>query len=396
MPEHLGPLVEPGPPLAPAQLARWSRHLLLPQVGEVGQRRLLNARVLVVGAGGLGSPVLQYLAAAGVGRLGIVDDDRVEASNLQRQVIHGVADLGRLKAESARDAVARINPDTAVTLYPERLTAATAALIDGWDIVVDGTDNFATRYFVSDECARRGLPVVWGAVFRFDAQVSVFWGRPPAGCGIAGVTLRDVFPTAPPVGALPSCAEAGVLGAMCGQAGAMMAAEVIKLVTGIGQPLIGRIALVDVLGGRVTELPFLPAGGPVPPEHAEAGSEPSDACPAGAPGVRVPSITAAELAALHADDGSLPPDVALLDVRRAEERAAFALPGSLWVPLDEIVSGAGLAQVPEDRRVVVYCHSGVRSLLAARLLDAAGRDVADLEGGLLAWWALPVRAGGAP
>jgi len=396
MTEPLGPLVAPGPPLTPAQLARYSRHLLLPQLGELGQRRLLNARVLVVGAGGLGSPLLQYLAAAGVGHLGIVDDDRVEASNLQRQVIHGVTDVGRPKAESARDAIGRINPETEVTLYRDRLTAATIGMLDGWEVVVDGTDNFPTRYLVSDECARRGIPEVWGSVFRFDAQVSVFWSRPPTGSGLAGVTLRDIFPTAPPAGSVPSCAEGGVLGAMCGQVGSMMASEVVKLVTGIGNPLLGRIAVVDVLGGSVAEIPFMPSGTPIPATAADTEAEldaaycavPADDVPA-EDGVRIGSLTAAELAELYDGDGRLHHDVALLDVRRPDERALYAIPGSIWVPLDDLLGGAGVADVPDDdRRVVVYCHSGVRSLRAAHHLARRGRRVANLEGGVLAWWRL--------
>lgn len=398
MTEPLAPLVAPGPPLTPAQLARYSRHLLLPQLGELGQRRLLNARVLVIGAGGLGSPLLQYLAAAGVGHLGIVDDDRVEASNLQRQVIHGVADVGRPKAESARDAIRRINPDAEVTLHLDRLTAATIGMLDGWDIVVDGTDNFPTRYLVSDECARRGIPEVWGSVFRFDAQVSVFWSRPPAGSGFAGVSLRDIFPTAPPAGSVPSCAEGGVLGAMCGQVGSMMASEVVKLVTGIGNPLLGRIAVVDVLGGRVREIPFLPSGTPIPMTAADTEAEfdaaycavPAAGAAGAVPaaGVPVGSLTAAELAELYDVNGHLRDDVALLDVRRPDERALYAIAGSIWVPLDDLLGGAGVADVPDDRWVVVYCHSGVRSLRAAHHLAGTGRRVANLEGGVLAWWSL--------
>lgn len=388
MAESLGPLVAPGPALTPGQLARYSRHLMLPQLGELGQRRLLNARVLVIGAGGLGSPLLQYLAAAGVGHLGIVDDDRVEASNLQRQVIHGVADVGRLKAESARDAVARINPDVGVSIVTERLTAANVQLLAGWDVVVDGTDNFPTRYLVSDECARRGIPEVWGSVFRFDAQVSVFWSRPPAGTGLPGVSLRDVFPTAPPAGAVPSCAEGGVLGAMCGQVGSLMAAEVVKLITGIGRPLLGRIAALDVLGARVAEIPFLPTGAPIPATAADTELEFAAHCATAEADAAVGSMTAAELAALYDAGGRLRAGVAVLDVRRAEERAAHAIPGSIWVPLEDLLHGAGAADVPTDRPVVVYCHTGVRSLRAARHLAATGRAVANLEGGIVAWWNL--------
>ncbi|NKY08002.1 adenylyltransferase/sulfurtransferase MoeZ [Cellulomonas hominis] len=231
----------------------------MPEVGEVGQRRLRNARVLVVGAGGLGSPVLLYLAAAGVGTIGVVDDDVVDASNLQRQVVHGDADVGRAKVTSAAETVRAVNPLVEVVEHRVRLTAATVAdVVAGYDVVVDGTDNFPTRYLVNDACVLAGVPLVWGAVLRFDAQVSVFWAAPPAGSGYPAVQYRDVFPEPPAPGTVPSCAEAGVLGVVCGAVGSMMAAEVVKLVTGLGDPLLGRMLVLDALGGRWRELPVRP------------------------------------------------------------------------------------------------------------------------------------------
>jgi adenylyltransferase/sulfurtransferase len=235
------PLVEPGPQLSPEQVRRYSRHLLLPDVGVLGQRRLRAARVLVVGAGGLGSPALLYLAAAGVGRIGIVDDDVVEVSNLQRQVVHGQADLGRPKVESARDRVLEVNPEVDVVAHRLRLDSSNALeLMSGYDLVLDGTDNFATRYLVNDACAILGLPYVWGSIFRFDGQVSVFWAA-------HGPTYRDLHPDPPPPGSVPSCAEGGVLGVLCGAVGSVMATEAVKLITGAGEPLVGRVLVYDAL-----------------------------------------------------------------------------------------------------------------------------------------------------
>ncbi|MFD6091630.1 molybdopterin-synthase adenylyltransferase MoeB [Oerskovia sp. NPDC060338] len=242
----LPPLVAPSTePLGPEELARYSRHLALPGIGIEGQQRLRAARVLVVGAGGLGSPALLYLAAAGVGTLGIVDDDRVEVSNLQRQVIHGGSDVGRPKVASARDAIAEVNPHVTVRLHEQRLGADNVLdVLAGYDLVLDGTDNFATRYLVGDAAEIAGIPCVWGSIFRFQGQVSVFWATPPGG---EGVVYRDVFPEPPPPGTVPDCATGGVLGAMCGTIGSVMATEAVKLVTGAGRTLLGRLAVYDSL-----------------------------------------------------------------------------------------------------------------------------------------------------
>ncbi|MFJ4106198.1 molybdopterin-synthase adenylyltransferase MoeB [Oerskovia enterophila] len=242
----LPPLVAPSTePLSPEELARYSRHLALPGIGIEGQQRLRAARVLVVGAGGLGSPALLYLAAAGVGTIGIVDDDRVEVSNLQRQVIHGGSDVGRPKVASARAAIAEVNPHVTVRLHEQRLDAGNVLdVLAGYDLVLDGTDNFATRYLVGDAAEIAGIPCVWGSIFRFQGQVSVFWATPPGG---EGVVYRDVFPEPPPPGTVPDCATGGVLGAMCGTIGSVMATEAVKLVTGAGRTLLGRLAVYDSL-----------------------------------------------------------------------------------------------------------------------------------------------------
>ncbi len=403
------PLVEPGQPLTREQVERYSRHLLLGPLGAVGQRRLLAARVLVVGAGGLGAPVLQYLAAAGVGHLGIVDDDVVDASNLQRQVIHTLADVGRPKVDSAAEKIAALNPDVRVERHLVRLDAANARdLVAGYDLVLDGTDNFPTRYLVSDVCAELGVPVVWGSILRFDAQISVFWSRPND--GRPGVTLRDVFPTPPPAGTTPSCGEAGVLGAMCGQVGSLMAAEAVKLVTGAGDPLLGRVLVLDVLGARSSELPVRPRPGAAPPTTvAELGYDPAGS-PAGTVGAalcalpaaalpepaEVPAISVRSLAdRLDARERGTDAFV-LLDVREPAERDIVTIPGAVNVPLAEVLAdtpavlarlgAGGSATGPAGTlEVLVHCRSGVRSARAVRALAAAGARATNVGGGVLAW-----------
>lgn len=378
----LPPLVEPGAPLTIAQKQRFSRHLLLGQLGEAGQRRLLNARVGVVGAGGLGSPILLYLAAAGVGHLGIVDDDVVEESNLQRQILHTTADVGRAKIDSAAQRVRELNPDVVVTRHRERLTRNNAAeVLGGYDLVLDGTDNFPTRYLVDDTCAELGLPLVWGSILRFDAQVSVFWaGRGP--------TLRDLFPAPPAPGTTPSCGEAGVLGAMCGQVGSLMAAEAVKLLAGIGEPLLGRVAVLDVLAARWHEIPL----------RARTTSIVRPTGP-GAPNVTgavVPAITAQELAArLKARDQGTDAFI-LLDVREGAERDIAVIPGAEHVRLAEVLAdprgiATRLTGAPPDGvsraevDVVVHCRSGGRSHQAAQALAQTGLRAINLDGGVLAW-----------
>lgn len=368
------PVVEPGPALSAEQLRRYDRHLLLPGIGVDGQRRLRNARVCVVGAGGLGSPVLLYLAAAGVGTLGIVDQDDVDETNLQRQVVHGRGDVGRPKVDSAREAVLALDPDIAVIVHRGTLTERDAAdVLSGYDVVVDATDNFPTRYLVNDACVALGLPEVWGSVLRFDAQVSVFWGR-PAAPGLTGVQLRDLFPEPPAADEVPSCAEAGVLGALCGQAGSVMATEVVKLVTGAGEPLLGRVLVIDALAARWTEVTFAQAAG----STREAG-------PSGPGRTRASStVTARELAALLAGPPAGRPFV--VDVREPTEHAIVAIPGSRLVPLGQILDGSAFEAFPRDRQIVLHCRTGARSAQALRaVLEAGFTDVAHLDGGILAW-----------
>lgn len=398
----LPPLVAPGPELTREQVHRYSRHLLLAQLGSLGQRRLLAARVLVVGAGGLGAPILQYLAAAGVGHLGIVDDDVVDASNLQRQVIHTLTDVGRPKVDSAAEKIAALDPALTVTRHHVRLDAANARdVMAGYDLVLDGTDNFPTRYLVGDVCAELGIPLVWGSILRFDAQVSLFWSRP--GDGRPGVTLRDLFPSPPPAGSTPSCGEAGVLGAMCGQVGSLMAAEAVKLITGTGEPLLGRVLVLDVLGARWTELPVRPrTGAAAPTTLAELGYDPAGSPPGslGAPLCAlppaapepgpVPAIDVDTLARRLAarEDGA--DDFVLLDVREPTEREIVTIPGAVNIPLGDVLAdpGAVAARLVAGGRtpeILVHCRSGARSARAARALNAAGARATNVDGGILAW-----------
>jgi adenylyltransferase/sulfurtransferase len=248
----LPPLVEPHAELSVDEIRRYSRHLIIPDVGMDGQKRLKNAKVLAVGAGGLGSPALLYLAAAGVGTLGIIDFDTVDESNLQRQIIHGQSDIGRSKAESARDSIKEINPLVDVVLHEVRLEPENAVeLFESYDLILDGTDNFATRYLVNDAAVLLGKPYVWGSIFRFEGQASVFWEDAPDGLGL---NYRDLYPEPPPPGMVPSCAEGGVLGVLCASIGAIMVTEAIKLLTGIGDTLLGRLKIYDALDMEYREV----------------------------------------------------------------------------------------------------------------------------------------------
>ena len=255
----LPPLVEPAESLTKAEVERYSRHLIIPDVGMIGQKRLKNAKVLVVGAGGLGSPALLYLAAAGVGTLGILDFDVVDESNLQRQVIHGQSDVGKSKAVSAAESVAEINPYVKVILHTDRLDSDNALeIFAAYDLILDGTDNFATRYLVNDACVLLGKPYVWGSIFRFEGQVSLFWAE-------YGPQYRDLYPEPPPPGMVPSCAEGGVLGVLCASIGSIMVTEAIKLITGIGETLLGRLMVYDALEMtyRTVKIRRDPAGEPI-------------------------------------------------------------------------------------------------------------------------------------
>jgi molybdopterin/thiamine biosynthesis adenylyltransferase/rhodanese-related sulfurtransferase len=380
----LPPLVEPAATLTDAELRRYARHLTVPEIGWTGQLRLKNARVLCVGAGGLGSPALLYLAAAGVGTLGIADDDVVDSSNLQRQVIHGEAALGTPKTRSAAARIADLNPLVRVVEHQERLTAATAQeVLAGYDLVLDGTDNFETRYLVSDACELAGVPHVWGSILRFDGQYSVFWGA-------HGPTYRDLYPVPPAPGSVPNCAEAGVLGVLPGLLGTAMAVEAVKLVTGVGTTMLGRVATYDALSARWWEIPLVPTPGrpPVTTLRDDGGAP---ACtvprPAGeATAEEVPAVTAPQLAELLAARERGEAEFELLDVREPYEARLAAIPGARLVPLGQFESGEALTGIDPARRVLLHCKAGARSERALRLLRAAGHtDAAHLEGGVLAW-----------
>ena len=377
----LPPLVEPAPELTKEEVARYSRHLIIPDVGMAGQRRLKNAKVLVVGAGGLGSPALLYLAAAGVGTLGIVDFDVVDESNLQRQIIHGQSDVGRSKAESARDSIKEVNPFVNVRLHETRLdTSNVLDIFRDYDLILDGTDNFATRYLVNDAAVLLGKPYVWGSIFRFEGQVSVFWENAPNG---QGLNYRDLYPEPPPPGMVPSCAEGGVLGVLCASIGSIMVTEAIKLITGIGEPLLGRLMIYDALemSYRTIRIRKDPNRAPITRliDYEAFCGVVSDEAQAAAAGH---TITATELKEMM-DAGK---ELVLIDVREPHEYEIVKIPGSVLIPKGRIVSGEALAEIPQDKQVVLYCKSGGRSAEALAVLHRAGfRDAVHVGGGVLAW-----------
>ncbi len=377
----LPPLVEPAPQLSREEVARYSRHLIIPDLGVDGQKRLKNARVLVIGAGGLGAPTLLYLAAAGVGTIGIVDFDVVDESNLQRQIIHGVADVGRSKAQSARDSIAAINPMTEVRLHEFRLEPGNAVdLFKHYDLIVDGTDNFATRYLVNDAAVLAGKPYVWGSIYRFEGQVSVFWEDAPDG---RGLNYRDLYPEPPPAGMVPSCAEGGVLGIICASIASVMGTEVIKLIAGIGEPLLGRLMIYDALemSYRTIKIRKDPSTPKITQliDYEEFCGVVSEGAAEAATGS---TITPRELRELL-DSGK---KLALIDVREPVEWDINHIDGAQLIPKSLISSGEGLAQLPHDRKAVLYCKTGVRSAEALAAVKKAGfSDAVHLQGGIVAW-----------
>ncbi|PQM49867.1 adenylyltransferase/sulfurtransferase MoeZ [Mycolicibacter virginiensis] len=386
MPISLPPLVEPAGELTRDEVARYSRHLIIPDVGVQGQKRLKNARVLVIGAGGLGAPTLLYLAAAGVGTLGIVDFDVVEESNLQRQVIHGVSDIGRTKAESARDSIAEVNPLVRVQLHQVRLEASNAVeLFAQYDLILDGTDNFATRYLVNDAAVLAHKPYIWGSIYRFEGQVSVFWEDAPADedGNERGLNYRDLYPEPPPPGMVPSCAEGGVLGVLCASIGSVMGTEAIKLITGIGESLLGRLMIYDALEMSYRTIairkdPATPTITELVDYDAFCGVVPEEDAAAAAGS----TITPAELRELL-DSGQ---QLALIDVREPGEWAINRIEGAQLVPQSTINTGEGLAKLPQDRMSVLYCKTGVRSAQALATVKKAGfANAVHLQGGIVAW-----------
>jgi sulfur-carrier protein adenylyltransferase/sulfurtransferase len=377
----LPPLVEPAGQLSRDEVARYSRHLIIPDLGVDGQKRLKNARVLVIGAGGLGAPALLYLAAAGVGTIGIVDFDIVDESNLQRQIIHGVADVGRSKTQSARDSIIAINPLVQVRLHEFRLDPGNAVeLFKQYDLIVDGTDNFATRYLVNDAAVLAAKPYIWGSIYRFQGQVSVFWENAPDG---RGLNYRDLYPEPPPPGMVPSCAEGGVLGIICASIASVMGTEAIKLITGIGESLLGRLMVYDalVMSYRTINIRKDPATPKITEliDYEELCGVVSDDVARAATGS---TITPRELRELL-DSGK---KLALIDVREAAEWDIVHIDGAELIPQSLISSGEGLAKLPRDRMPVLYCKTGSRSARALAALKKAGfSDAVHLQGGIVAW-----------
>jgi adenylyltransferase/sulfurtransferase len=375
--------VEPAADLTVEEVRRYSRHLIIPDVGMAGQKRLKNAKVLCVGAGGLGSPTLLYLAAAGVGTLGIVEFDVVDESNLQRQVIHGQSDIGRSKAESARDSIREINPLVQVNLHEERLDSTNVMeLFAQYDLIVDGTDNFATRYLVNDACVLLNKPYVWGSIYRFDGQASVFWSE-------YGPCYRCLYPEPPPPGMVPSCAEGGVLGVLCASIGSIQVTEAIKVLTGIGEPLVGRLMIYDAL-----EMTYRTVKVRKDPNCAVCGEHPTVTelidyeafCGAiseeAADAAKDSTITVTQLKEwLDADE-----KIQLIDVREPNEYEIVNIPGATLIPKGEFLMGTALEKLDPSKRIVLHCKSGVRSAEALAVVHAAGyKDAVHVGGGVLAW-----------
>jgi sulfur-carrier protein adenylyltransferase/sulfurtransferase len=379
----LPPLVEPADELTVDEVRRYSRHLIIPDVGMAGQKRLKNAKVLCVGAGGLGSPALMYLAAAGVGTLGIVEFDEVDESNLQRQIIHSQADIGKSKALSAKETVEGINPYVQVNLHEERLDSSNVMeLFADYDLIVDGTDNFATRYLVNDAAVLLNKPYVWGSIYRFDGQASVFWSE-------HGPCYRCLYPEPPPPGMVPSCAEGGVLGVLCASIGSIQVTEAIKVLTGTGDPLVGRLMIYDALemnyrqvkvrkdpncavcgeNATVTELIDYEAFCGVVSDEAQAAA--MDA-----------TITPRQLKEwIDADE-----KIDIIDVREPNEYEIVSIPGARLIPKDEFLMGDALSGMPQDRRIVLHCKTGIRSAEVLAVLKNAGfADAVHVGGGVIGW-----------
>jgi len=366
------------PQLDHAEILRYSRHLILPEVGPGGQRRIKAARVLLIGAGGLGSPAALYLAAAGVGTIGLVDFDAVDATNLQRQILHGTSRLGQPKLESAAARLQDLNPHVRVEKFPVHLTSQNAREILGaFDVVVDGTDNFPTRYLVNDACVLLGKPNVYGSIFRFEGQASVFLAA-------EGPCYRCLYPEPPPPGLVPSCAEGGVLGVLPGIIGSIQALETLKLILGAGDTLVGRLVLFDALKFHFRELPLrkdpnCPVCGPNPSVRELIDYEAF--CGIGAaPAYEGSEITVSDLARDLKENR----DLDLVDVRETREWEICRIPGARLIPLSELPER--LAELDGHREIVTQCHKGVRSMRALEILRAAGfSKVRSLRGGIEAW-----------
>ena len=378
------PLVTPGPALTVAEVRRYSRHLIIPDVAMAGQQRMMNAKVLCVGAGGLGSPALMYLAAAGIGTLGIVEYDTVDESNLQRQIIHGQSDIGKSKAQSAKEKIAEINPYVNVITHETRLdTSNVMEIFSQYDIIVDGTDNFATRYLVNDACVLLKKPYVWGSIYRFDGQASVFWAE-------YGPCYRCLYPEPPPPGMVPSCAEGGVLGVLCATIGSIQTTEAIKVLTGVGEPLIGSLMVYDALDMtfrkiKVRKDPNCPLCSQNPtqtallPDYEAFCGVLSDAAQEASAGS---TITVQELKSkIDAQEKYY-----LIDVREPSEYEIVKIPTAHLIPKQGFIDGSVLATLPQDRPIILHCKSGVRSAECLAILKDAGfSDASHVSGGVVAW-----------
>ncbi|MEU8137879.1 adenylyltransferase/sulfurtransferase MoeZ [Streptodolium elevatio] len=379
----LPPLVEPAAELTVDEVRRYSRHLIIPDFGMSGQKRLKNAKVLCVGAGGLGSPALLYLAAAGVGTLGIVEFDTVDESNLQRQIIHGQSDIGKSKAQSAKESVLEANPYVDVVLHEDRLDSSNVMeLFAQYDLIVDGTDNFATRYLVNDACVLLNKPYIWGSIYRFDGQASVFWAE-------HGPCYRCLYPEPPPPGMVPSCAEGGVLGVLCASIGSIQVNEAIKMLTGMGDPLLGRLMIYDAL-----EMTYRQVKVRKDPECAVCGKNPtvtelidyeafcgvvSEEAQEAALGS---TITPRQLKEWM-DAGE---NIHVIDVREPNEYEIVSIPGAVLVPKNEFLMGNALEGLPQDKRIVLHCKTGVRSAEVLAVLKSAGfQDAVHVGGGVIGW-----------
>ncbi len=378
------PLVTPGPALSVDEVRRYSRHLIIPDVAMAGQQRMMNAKVLCVGAGGLGSPALMYLAAAGIGTLGIVEFDTVDESNLQRQIIHGQSDIGKSKALSAKEKIAEINPFVNVILHETRLDNSNVMeIFSQYDIIVDGTDNFATRYLVNDACVLLKKPYVWGSIYRFDGQASVFWAE-------YGPCYRCLYPEPPPPGMVPSCAEGGVLGVLCATIGSIQTTEAIKVLTGVGEPLIGSLMVYDALDMtfrkiKVRKDPKCPLCSTNPrqtallPDYEAFCGVLSEAAAEASTGS---TITVQELKTkIDAHE-----DYYLIDVREPSEFDIVRIPTSHLIPKQGFIDGSVLATLPQDKPIILHCKSGVRSAECLAILKSAGfADASHVSGGVVAW-----------
>lgn len=378
------PLVEPGRALTVDEVRRYSRHLIIPDLAMAGQARLMNAKVLCVGAGGLGSPALMYLAAAGVGTIGIAEFDTVDESNLQRQIIHGQSDIGKSKAKSAQEKISEINPYVNVILHETRLDNSNVMEIFAqYDIIVDGTDNFATRYLVNDACVLLKKPYVWGSIYRFDGQASVFWAE-------YGPCYRCLYLEPPPPGMVPSCAEGGVLGVLCASIGSIQTTEAIKVITGIGEPLIGSLMIYDGLEMsyrkiKVRKDPNCPICSENPtqtallPDYEAFCGVLSDAAEVA---VKDSTISVSELKKKIDDHENF----YLIDVREPSEFEIVRIPGSTLIPKQGFLDGTALTNLPQDKPIILHCKSGVRSAECLAILKGAGfADATHVSGGVIAW-----------